>query len=330
MSLRRTHRLARLSLALALGAQIGVNARDASAFCRSTTVPVASNFQPQRDRCWTEGVPLFWKNTCIGYSMHRAASTKVAYDDAANALSLAFSKWTGASCPTDGTGTSRVSVDVRDLGPVDCGAVKYNATFGNQNVIVFRDDLWNKNDSSNTLALTTVTFDKDTGEIFDADMEINTFDHVVELRDPVPAGGYDFASIVTHEAGHFLGIAHSGDPNAVMYSQYRPGTTSLRYLTQDDISGICTVYRPDGTRAVLDMKQTGGSTCDPVPRHGFVSECAPPAESKFFLCTQIAPGNVTGAASRYAGFALAMLSAIRIVARRQSRSARTRHPRASR
>ncbi len=314
----RAHR-ARATLAALAALLVLSGARTSHAFCRSTTVPVASNFQPSLDRCWTEGVPLFWKNTCIGYSIHRLASKQVAYDAAANSMSLAFSKWTGASCPTDGTGTSRVSIDVRDLGPVDCGAVKYNAGYGNQNVIVFRDDTWNKNDSSNTLALTTVTFDKDTGEIFDADMEVNTFDHHVEVADPVPAGGYDFASIVTHETGHFLGMAHSGDPYAVMYSQYRPGTTSLRYLTEDDVSGICTIYRPDGSRAVLGQKQTVGSSCDPVPRHGFVSECAPPDNGKFFLCSQIAPGHASEAASRFALFALAMASGLRIVHRKSRR-----------
>lgn len=296
----RTYR-ALLTTALTVVASIGatlVTATESHAYCRSTTVPVGPSFQPSRDRCWTEGAPLFWKNSCIGYSIHRLASKQVAYDDAANAMSLAFSKWTGASCPTDGSGTSRVSIDIRDIGPVDCGAVKYNSGYGNQNVIVFRDDTWDKEGSSNTLALTTVTFDKDTGEIFDADMEVNTFDHFVELADPISASGYDFASIVTHETGHFLGMAHSGDPYAVMYSQYRPGTTSLRYLTQDDIAGICTVYRPDGSRAVLDNKQTEGSSCDPVPRHGFVSECAPPAESTFFLCTQIAPARASEVAAR--------------------------------
>ena len=85
---------------------------------------------------------------------------------------------------------------------------------------------------------------------------------------PVPAGGYNFASIVTHETGHFLGMAHSGDPYAVMYSQYRPGTTSLRYLTQDDVSGICVVVvatSANGARAApatLDVAFDDASALD--------------------------------------------------------------------
>jgi hypothetical protein len=250
----------------------------AHAFCRTTTVPVMADFQPRPDKCWDQGVPLFWKNSCVSYSVQRNASRQVAFEDAANATSKAFTKWTGSSCPTEGSGRSRVSIDVRDLGPVDCAEVNYNQSGGNQNVIMFRDDKWPHSDSSNTLALTTVTFNPETGEIYDADMEVNTHDQRVTLVDPVPADGYDFASIMTHETGHFLGLAHSGDNRATMYANYTPGATAMRNLTSDDVAGICTVYRPDGTRAVLDSKVTQGPQCDPTPRRGFTGECEEPKE----------------------------------------------------
>jgi hypothetical protein len=247
----------------------------ASAFCRTTTVSVAPDFQPSPTKCWDQGVPLFWRNSCVGYNVQRNASRQVAYEDAANGISMAFTKWTGTACPTDGTGRSRVSIDVRDLGPVDCGDVHYVSGGPNQNVIVFRDDKWPHNDTSNTLALTTVTYNPQTGEIYDADMEVNTHDQRVTLTDPVPPDGYDFQSIVTHETGHFLGLAHSGDSHATMYASYTPGATAMRNLTADDIDGICTVYRPDGERAVLNGKVTPGPQCDPTPRGGFTTECSP-------------------------------------------------------
>src|SRR5688572_30534661 len=259
----------------------------ASAFCRTTTVPVAADFQPRPDKCWEQGVPLFWRNSCVSYSVQRGASRQVAFEDAANATSRAFTKWTGASCPTEGDGRSRVSIDVRDLGPVECGNVDYNQGGGNQNVIVFRDDKWPHADSNNTLALTTVTFNPETGEIYDADMEVNTHDQRVTLVDPVPQDGYDFASIMTHETGHFLGLAHSGDNRATMFANYTPGATAMRNLTSDDVAGICSVYRPDGTRAVLSGKVTPGPQCDPTPRRGFTGECAEPPKTKCIGSSQI-------------------------------------------
>lgn len=270
MSLASPRTLACAALAAALTATPGV----ASAFCRTTTVPVVADFQPTPTKCWDQGVPLFWRNSCVGYNVQRNASRQVAFDDAANGLSRAFTKWTGASCPTEGTGRSRVSIDVRDLGPVDCAKVDYNQAGANQNVIVFRDDKWPHSDSSNTLALTTVTFNPETGEIYDADMEVNTFDTKVTLVDPVPPDGYDFASIATHEAGHFLGLAHSGDNRATMFANYTPGATAMRNLTSDDVAGVCSVYRPDGARAVLNGKVTPGPQCDPTPRRGFTGTCA--------------------------------------------------------
>lgn len=287
----------------------------ASAFCRTTTVPVAADFQPGPTRCWDQGQPLFWRNSCIGYNVQRAASKQVAYEDAANGLSQAFTKWTGTSCPTDGTGRSRVSIDVRDLGPADCTEVKYSSTSPNQNVIVFRDDVWPHNDTNNTLAITTVTFSPATGEIYDADMEINTHDQRVTLTDPVPSNGYDFQSIVTHETGHFLGLAHSGDTRATMFASYTPGETRMRNLTGDDINGICTVYRPDGDRAVLTGKVTAAPQCDPTPRKGFTTACAEPVKKG---CGG-SSSSVAGASRARSGFAMWLAAGVGMlfVARRR-------------
>jgi Matrixin len=313
----------RLFLAAATALAAVTLAGGASAFCRTTTVPVAPDFQPTDTKCWDQGNPLFWLNTCVGYDLNQNASRQVAYDDAANAMSLAFSKWTGTACPTDGTGTSRVSIDVRDLGPVSCDQVGYNQTGPNQNVILFRDDKWPHNDSNNTLALTTVTFNPDTGEIFDADMEINTADQTVTLQDPIPPSGYDFASIVTHETGHFLGMAHSGDSHATMYASYTPGATAMRYLTDDDVNGICTIYHPDGQREVLSGQVTPGGQCDPTPRRGLTSACADDANaSGGKKCDVAGVGEASGASGTTGTSTASALFAIvlaTLAARRRSK-----------
>jgi hypothetical protein len=319
----RSHAHGFVTIAALIAAAFAVP-RDASAFCRTTTVPVVADFQPSPTKCWDQGNPLFWRNSCVGYSLQRNASKQVAYEDAADAMSRAFTKWTGTACPTEGTGRSRVSIDVRDLGPVDCGDVSYNQNGANQNVIVFRDDNWPHNDSNNTLALTTVTFNPDTGEIYDADMEVNTHDQRVTLNDPIPPDGYDFASIVTHETGHFLGLAHSGDNRATMFANYTPGATAMRNLTADDVAGICTVYRPDGARAVLDGKVTMGDQCDPTPRRGYTSACAEPQKSgcgssSSQIARRVSGSQAPGESSAWIGMGLALAG---VVAMRRSRRGR--------
>ena len=232
---------------------------------------------------------------CIGYTLQRNASRQVTFADAADGLARAFTKWTGSTCPTNAGGGSRVSIDVRDLGAVDCAEVKYNQNGANQNVIIFRDDVWPHEQSADTLALTTVTYNIDTGEIYDADMEINTHDKHVTLTDPVPSDGYDFASIVTHESGHFLGLAHSGDSHATMFFNYAPGATAMRTLTADDVAGICTVYRPDGTHAAQSGPVTA-QACNPTFRHGSIKECTEDEPER--PCTVGAPMTTAAPASK--------------------------------
>ena len=257
----------------ALGA---LNAKDAQAFCRTTTVSVTADYDPVNG-CWAQGYVLWWRNACVGYSVDRAASRQVTLTQAEQMMATAFAKWTGTACASHSGSGSRVSIDVRDEGPAECAAVQYNQTQGNQHVIFFHDDVWPYHDSANTLALTTVTFDPTTGELYDADMEINATVPLA-LTDPIPEDGYDFQSIVTHESGHFLGLAHSGDVRATMYAHYNPGTTSMRNLTEDDVSGICAAYPPDGTRTTSVGSPIAADACDPTPRHGYSTTCAQPSQ----------------------------------------------------
>jgi len=314
----RARELLRLPIALvALAAPA-----EAHAFCRTTTVNVPADYDPT-EGCFTEGNVLWWRNACVGYSIQEDASRQVTLAQAEQAIATAFTKWTGTACPADDAGQSRVSIDVRDEGPVACDEVQYNENEPNQHVIIFRDDVWPYTDSYNTLALTTVTFDPDTGELYDADMEINSTAPIpLTVSGPVPPGGYDFASIVTHETGHFLGMAHSPDSRATMFARYIQGSTSMRDLSEDDVEGICTAYPPDGTRTTSIGEPVPEDSCDPTPRHGFSTTCSQTEAG----CLRVARGG----SAPGTGFALTGVGVIAcaLVLRRRSfpRSPSARSP----
>ena len=196
-----------------------------------------------------------------------------------------------------------------------------------EDVIVFRDDTWPYHDPNSTLGLTTVTFDAVTGEIYDADMEINASGKNLTTSTFVPPNGFDLLSVVTHEAGHFLGLAHATDAKATMYASYRPGTSALRTLFADDAAGLCDIYPSATARNVAAGAVTPATACDPTPRHGFSATCdanpAPSDPAATHSGCSVAPSvhaSGTGAGAAAAWASVGLLAAFLAKRRRPSRA----------
>ena len=67
-------------------------------------------------------------------------------------------------------------------------------------------------------------------------------------------GTFDLETVALHEIGHLLGLAHSSDPNAIMYPTY---SGVRRSLYQDDLDGIRRLY-PYLCRRTDSGSQAGG------------------------------------------------------------------------
>jgi MYXO-CTERM domain-containing protein len=133
-------------------------------------------------------------------------------------------------------------------------------------------DCWDDSQGSSVIASTLVTSNRQSGQILDADIEVNNAPRgsapafkfaVIDTCTGSQADcGIDVQNTVTHEAGHTVGLDHSTDPSATMYASGPPGETSKRDLAQDDIDGICSIYPKGAATAVCgSAADSGGCGC---------------------------------------------------------------------
>ena len=133
---------------------------------------------------------------------------------------------------------------------------------GNGNWVNFVHDAhtWQAQGVSNlVVALTVLTYDRNSGAVRDADVLLDDWGHDFCVAPDCAAGAYDLQSTLTHEFGHVLGLDHSGDPEATMYAGADPGETKKRTLDADDTAGICTTYRTTCS-ACSDPPKASGCT----------------------------------------------------------------------
>uniref|UniRef100_A0A8D0C4N4 Matrix metallopeptidase 27 n=1 Tax=Salvator merianae TaxID=96440 RepID=A0A8D0C4N4_SALMN len=69
--------------------------------------------------------------------------------------------------------------------------------------------------------------------------------------------------VAAHEIGHILGLAHSGNPTALMYPSYKLIDPIDFPLSQDDIAGIQAIYGPSLNPPKIPVKPTLPKRCDP-------------------------------------------------------------------
>lgn len=216
---------------------------------------------------------VHWRGRCVRYRINARGSANFTgseketsnVDEMRDAVRRSFNNWTRVSCSDITLVDGGLTDETRSTFEPDEGSA-------NSNLVIWRDDGWGDVASARAFALTSVTFNPSSGNIVDADIEVNT-EFYPYSASPTPAANHvDLENTMTHEVGHFIGLDHTEVREATMFATAPVGETNKRSLHDDDIKGVCHIYpSTERSRAVCnddgdfaeneDLREDIGGTC---------------------------------------------------------------------
>lgn len=233
----------------------------------------------------TEGLPMHWPASASPKLAYGIDVTGLSQDGlapvaVAAAIDASFGTWQAVACPVCTTDAATVpctaanacvvrsvGLGFADLGPqnpqaigLGCQATSASACVpapdGNQILFIHNSDAWPF--GSQIIAMTVVTATADAGEIVDADVALNA-GGVAFCLDECGPGKIHLGAVIQHEAGHFLGLDHSEQPDAVMFARPPAQTVAMASLTADDIAGVCAAYPAVPSPVACPVQEDGGA-----------------------------------------------------------------------
>lgn len=252
-------------------------------------------------------MPKYWTQSCVVADIVTNGFGDLTRDEVGKSVAAAAYAWgpSVVDCPVNAAGASGpVSMDiiVNLASPDTVG----RAAVDSKNQVIFETSEWDYD--AQALALTVTTTDP-SGRIVDADILVNVVSGMTFANlDPgiAPPGHgilrWDLQTVLTHEFGHFLGIAHTcytsqpgqssdqadmpielvddsgvpipacSDPpdatnaaaaQSVMWYMIDPEMTTKRTLTADDTRAVCAIYPPSAAPQPCSLNvPNDGCGCD--------------------------------------------------------------------
>lgn len=184
----------------------------------------------------------WWQREVLPFHLSTVAPEETAWANVQGLVETAFDAWISTACgrvpETTFAGTNDAT---HATTPVSLRSEPDNTV-----VFIRTSGEWSQLGNSPTwIAITKIAHDPETGEIVDADIEINDGGYRFSYDDSPGANEVDFMSMLTHEFGHFFGLDHSTNADATMFATYATSpedAMEARSLSQDDIDGACTLY----------------------------------------------------------------------------------------
>ena len=247
------------------------------AFCRTTTCnegdsSCITNRTKKAEDCVHDGIAVRWNTTTLPYRVYAKGSSKLDHERMRDALRAAFDAWQWVDCAEGRTSLRFVEGSpIRKDKPLGLSAEEAAKEGIEPFGIYFRDEEWtHAADSADVLAATGLAFGMKRGIVSYADIEINTFEGKFSLDDEQVPNAVDFQAVLTHEVGHYIGLAHSKDPESIMAARYcsNPercegnGTVGKRALSEDDIEAVCAFFPPGLTTKALQETNSDGDAAE--------------------------------------------------------------------
>lgn len=263
------------------------------AFCRQTTCNEGEQSEQctkrtkADDDCMHDGVAVRWNKSTLTYRVYKKGSNLLDEDKMKKAIKASFEAWTMVDCDDGRTSLRFEEGDpITKDKPLGLSAKEAELQGIEPYGIYFRDKKWvQKDDSGDVLAATGLSFGTRGGLVTYADIEINTLDGNFTFDDDQALDAKDFQSVLTHEVGHYIGLAHSKDKDSIMVPVYcgadsgdrceADGVVGKRALGLDDIAAVCAYFphnmpAPEVTSAADAQNADNGTTagCSSTGRTG--------------------------------------------------------------
>ncbi len=278
MSTNRASRIGSTLMAVLIAFEIAEG--NADAFCRRRTCGALCALDAER--CPIGGEPLRWPSSRLSFALHsNIGEVKGRPAEVYAAIRTAIHVWSDTECPLSSGGSARTSLRFRELDredfPINAISSKGD-DYKLRNVILFRSGGWpygagDDESEADTIASAKARFDSKTGLIRSQQIELNEAGYEFRLPDQTFAQStseraVDLVTVVTHEVGHFIGLAHSLESDSIMAARYceqesrcqRPPTEARR-LAGDDVIGLCSLFPPG-------QPSTEPEADTPVPKDG--------------------------------------------------------------
>jgi len=230
---------------------LGLFTPEAYAYCRAALCENGAVGRrcepPTADDC---SVTLAWPSSCFRWTLAPEPSVFLDREATRTALSRASATWSATDCgPT-------VTSHWREVDPLACDSEPTVDGAPYVTRIRVLDEGW---PYPGVYALTTFTFDVTTATLLDADIELDASSRALTTSDSVVE--VDVQGLLTHELGHVLGLAHSGESTATMYADPPIGSIAWRELTPDDRLGACDALA-DAASAACPTSEALEQRCD--------------------------------------------------------------------